>query len=159
MYVYVFFLLFSLQRRHIGNDYVNIIFAAGGRALEHSQLVGQHNLTSITVYPKRLGLFKSWEREREREISIGLWICTKLNCVFFVLVDVQLKWNKNCLACWRLVSLATLWSCQRFGIWGFEYFFWCKYFFFILSSFENLISIVVSVVDSWLWFAYFFVIQ
>lgn len=68
------------QRRHIGNNYVNIVFSANAETFDHAQLVGalsappavarrtsralaratgQHNLVTIVVYPKRLGLYKS----------------------------------------------------------------------------------------------------
>jgi hypothetical protein len=64
------------KRRHIGNDYVclavrpavftivcvsaqvNIVFSANSEKFDCSQMVGQHNLVTIVVYPKRLGALR-----------------------------------------------------------------------------------------------------
>ena len=44
--------------RHIGNDYVNIVFSAHTEIFDHTQFKGQHNLVTVVVYPKRLGLYR-----------------------------------------------------------------------------------------------------
>jgi hypothetical protein len=44
--------------RHIGNDYVNIVFSANDEPFNASQFRGQFNFVTVVIYPKRLGMYK-----------------------------------------------------------------------------------------------------
>lgn len=44
--------------RHIGNDYVNIVFSANDEPFDATQFRGQFNFVTIIIYPKRLGMYK-----------------------------------------------------------------------------------------------------
>jgi hypothetical protein len=44
--------------RHIGNDYVNIVFSANDEPFNASQFRGQFNFVTVIIYPKRLGMYR-----------------------------------------------------------------------------------------------------